>query len=82
VQDLIPGAEVGELLAAIRDALDPPAPVTYEGLEVRARLIASRAAYMAGAIDQALVSGHLPSPVPIRNLAGQALPYQPKGGAS
>lgn len=82
MQDLIPGAEVEQLLTAIRDALDPPFPATYEGIASRDRLIASRADFMIGAISEALVSGHLPSAVPIRNLAGQPLPYQPKGGAS
>jgi hypothetical protein len=79
MEDTVNGAEVRELLAAIRDALDPPAAATFEGVTARHNLLASRAAYLAGALGQALESGHLPYAQPIQHLAGQALPYQPAG---
>ena len=75
--DTYDGAEVRELLAAIRDTLSPPQAATYEGLDVRDRVIASRANFMQGAITQALGAGRLPELTYIRYLAGMTLGYEP-----
>ena len=82
--DTYDGAEVRELFAAIRDTLSPPQAATYEGLDVRDRVIASRANFMQGAITQALGAGRLPELTYIRYLAGMTLGYEPmpEGGDS
>jgi hypothetical protein len=79
--DTYDAAEVRELFAAIRDALNPPQAYTYDGLDVRDRVIASRANFMQGAITQALGAGRLPELTYIRQLAGMPLGYEPVPGS-
>lgn len=55
--DTVPAAEVRDLIAAIRDALDPPNPSRYDGWQTRSELLARRADYMLGVLE-ALAGGN------------------------
>jgi hypothetical protein len=87
MEDTVPGAEVRDFAAALRDALDPPNPASLEGWDLHDRMLVDRAAHIAGALRSLIEDTGRPIHLAevqtaiIRELAGQALPYEPAGGA-